>query len=243
MKTRLLHWQRVVMVALLVAFLAGCGEHTEPMPSANSTGEAVGGAVETNAPDTQPETMEQIVNDLFGSMDDGVYTNDALGVGCRISSDWTYYTEDEIAELNQTVVEMLSDPDVAMVDPDDLDTINCTVMFAGSSDGLANANITMTRLSVIEAYTLTEDVMADAALEQVLEAYGSMGFTNCTGSTEVRSILGGEHPVVIIEAYLNDIVLHQTEVVIKNGRYFGFITATSYIDDITDDILSWFYTI
>lgn len=264
MKIKSYFLQIGLVFVLLIAFLAGCGRNSESASNTSSTsntnslddilGDSFVGfydsvddvvlpEIESIDLDIQTESLTEIINGLFGSVSAGIYTNDTLSIGCKIGDDWTYYTEEEIMELNQTTLEILSDPDVAMVDPDDVETLNFIDMYASSADASANVNVGITRLSVIEAYTLTEEEIVAASLEQSISSYETMGFSDCVGAVEVCSFLGKEYPAMKMEATLYDTPIYLTQVYIKEGRNFGVISVSCFGNDITDEILSWFYTI
>ena len=40
-----------------------------------------------------------------GTIESGIYTNTFVGIGCQLSDDWTYYTDEQLAELSGVVAE------------------------------------------------------------------------------------------------------------------------------------------
>lgn len=36
-----------------------------------------------------------------GTIENGIYTNTFVGIGCQLSDDWTYYTDEQLAELSR----------------------------------------------------------------------------------------------------------------------------------------------
>ena len=40
-----------------------------------------------------------------GTIENGIYTNTFVGIGCQLSDDWTYYTDEQLAELSGVVAE------------------------------------------------------------------------------------------------------------------------------------------
>ena len=264
MKSKFHSLQLIILGVLLAALLAGCGSHSNRVSLADLFFEFMNEVDEVDPPEPEPTepvyeptfpvygpsdiedeagSIPQVIDDLFGTVDGGVYTNNTLGIGCEIAEDWTFYSEEEIMALNEVVLDILSDPDVAMVDPDDLGTVSITDMFATSPDNLSNVNVALTRLSVLEAHVLTDETIASASLEQVLKAYENMGFINCTGEIEICEFLGEEHPVIHIQASIGSALMYQTQVIMLDGRNYGVLTATSYGEDITAQLLGWFYAL
>lgn len=263
MKSKLHILQLIVLCVLIAALLSGCGSFTGRASLADLFFEFMDDAYEDTFPEDEPsepvygptfptfeppeiedgaDSVPQVIGDLFGTVDGSVYSNDTLGIGCEIAGDWTFYSKEEILEINETVLDILSDSDVDVLDPDDLETVSITDMFATSPDDLSNLNVAVTRLSAIEAHVLTEETIASGTLGQILKAYENMGFQNCTGEIEVCEFLGEEHAMIHIEASLGNMVMYQTQVIMLDGRNCGVLTATSYGENITAQLLSWFYT-
>ena len=40
-----------------------------------------------------------------GTIENGIYTNTFVGIGCQLSDDWTYFTDEQLAELSGVVAE------------------------------------------------------------------------------------------------------------------------------------------
>lgn len=40
-----------------------------------------------------------------GTIENGIYTNTFVGIGCELSDDWTYYSDEQLAELSGVVAE------------------------------------------------------------------------------------------------------------------------------------------
>lgn len=85
-----------------------------------------------------------------GEMNGGVYTNELLGIGCTLDSNWTYLTDEEIAEMNQSTYEQMSDEELrAAMD----DALVVQDMFAQADGGLVTISIG----------SAMEDIAADIA--------------------------------------------------------------------------------
>ena len=51
-----------------------------------------------------------------GTIENGIYTNTFVGIGCQLSDDWTYYTDEQLAELSGVVAESSEEMQKAMED-------------------------------------------------------------------------------------------------------------------------------
>lgn len=252
---RLSVWTGRTVCLLLVLCLVGCGDgqtdiveaaHNELAASTTDTAEETQAPEESAAPE-EPAQLEdsaevETVEELLGTTEDGVYTNEFLGIGCQLPADWTYYSEEEIMELNRTVLEVLSDLDSDTYDPEALEDQELTDMFATGPNGADNVNVAISKLNMIAALALSEEDIAEAAEENILGMYEQMGVTGCTSEMSVYSALGEDHPLLRIMMPLDDqVTMYQTAVIVKKGTYYGIITVTSPGEDISDEALSWFY--
>lgn len=131
----------LVMTALLVV-LTACGGEKE-------TGGTVAPPVEPEAP--VAGTMEAAAEEAFrpGEMNGGVYTNEFLAIGCTLDSNWTYLTDEEIAELNRSTTEQLSDEEMRAA----MEDASLQDMFAQADGGLVTISIG----------SAMEDIAADIA--------------------------------------------------------------------------------
>lgn len=84
----------LALMALLSA-LTACG---------GDSAEDVSGTLPPETPMTPEETEFQ-----SGRVEGGTYTNEFLSVACQLGDEWTYLTDEEIAQLNGEIGESLTD--------------------------------------------------------------------------------------------------------------------------------------
>ena len=73
-----------------------------------------------------------------GRVEGGTYTNEFLSVACQLGDEWTYLTDEEIAQLNGEIGESLTDEELS-----EMFSNGKTVqdMYAASADGTATINV------------------------------------------------------------------------------------------------------
>ncbi len=71
-----------------------------------------------------------------GTIENGIYTNTFAGIGCQLSDDWTYYTDEQLAELSGVVAESSEEMQKAMEDGK-----STYDMFASAMEGLVTINV------------------------------------------------------------------------------------------------------
>lgn len=249
-------WLGRILCLLLVLSLTACGEgntglveaaQNEVAGSAADTSDVPEITEETAAP--EPETLEdsaevEDVEELLGSTESGVYTNEFLGIGCQLPTDWTYYSDAEIMELNSTVLDILSDLDADTYDPEALEGQELTDMFATGPNGADNITVAISKMNAITAFVLSEEDIAAAVEENILTMYEQMEIEASTEEMGVYSALGEDHPLLRITIPLDEeTMMYQTAIVVKKGMYYGLITVTNPGEDMSDEVLSWFYSL
>ena len=90
----------LALMALLSA-LTACG---------GDSAEDVSGTLPPETPMTPEETEFQ-----SGRVEGGTYTNEFLSVACQLGDEWTYLTDEEIAQLNGEIGESLTDEELSEI--------------------------------------------------------------------------------------------------------------------------------
>ena len=128
----------LALMALLSA-LTACG---------GDSAEDVSGTLPPETPMTPEETEFQ-----SGRVEGGTYTNEFLSVACQLGDEWTYLTDEEIAQLNGEIGESLTDEELS-----EMFSNGKTVqdMYAASADGTATINVIFEDMGVLYGAALDE---------------------------------------------------------------------------------------
>ena len=86
-----------------------------------------------------------------GTIENGIYTNTFVGIGCQLSDDWTYYTDEQLAELSGVVAESSEEMQKAMEDGK-----STYDMFASAMEGLVTINVVYEDLGALYGKLLDE---------------------------------------------------------------------------------------
>lgn len=175
----------------------------------------------------------------LGTINGDVYENPYIGYGCKLEN-WTYADAEYIAQINNlSGVLMSSDIQKAMRESGAF-----TEMLATSPDKLSSVtiqyqDITATygeAFSVISLDTFVELVapMMPSALEQA-------GYKDVSVEAGVVKLGGDDHPGFIIHSSYFGMPCYQKEACIKTDDYMVFICVSSFTEDHTDELLSYFY--
>ncbi len=180
-----------------------------------------------------------------GSVENGTYTNETLGIGCTLDSDWSVATEEEIAATFGMAKELIEQAETG-VDLEDADTF--TDLYVYTDEGQKNINVQVQTLSALEGGAMgemSEEEILDnilPILEETMEsAYAGFGTVTCE-KADAR-FLGEDHKVITMVTTTQEANMYQKQAYLPHGRYVAIITCTSVGEDTTDEMLEFFYKV
>ncbi len=237
MKKRIL--AATLALVMLLALLAGCagGETT---PSAQPSVDEVLPSPEASEPADDGDGEE-----LFqaGTAEDGVYTNEMLGLGCTLDEEWTFASEEEIAATFGIAKELIEQAETG-VELDDAQTFTDLYVYADA--GARNINVQVQTLGALEGGIMgkiSEETLLDSVLpvleETMTSAYAGFGTVTCE-KADVR-FLDEDHKAISMVTEAEDMTMYQKQVYLPQGRYVAIVTCTSAGEDTTDEMLELFY--
>lgn len=219
-------------------------EISAPEEDATADGEIAEIAPDT--PDGEPADFREDAQDNeFGRISGGIYENTYFGVGCELDSDWTFYSSEELAELNGLAASAITDEELAAL------VENSGVqydMYAYAAEGLFSINVTIEKLNALYGIALTEDSYMDISMSSLETAFSSMeGAANPKIEKTTVSFAGAERSALKISFdYLVEdtaIPAYELIVCIKSGNYVAVVTFSTATEDYTDEAASLFYAL
>ena len=230
-----------LMLALSLVFaLTACG--SEPKGSVTSDNNSTSTPAPTAEPEKTPEP-EPEYNVEMGSMNGGTYENDFVGIGCKLDDSWTYYSEDEILQLNGLMVDSIEDEDLAR----QLSESDSFYDMLATTDDGSSVNVVLENLGLIYGHTLDASGYLDIALESLEDQLPLMGINTTTCEKVSFDFCGSKADGIYIVGTVSvegmEIDMYQRMACVKAGSYMTCITACSYFEDITTDILDMFYAL
>ncbi len=236
MKKRIL--TATLVLVMLLALLAGCA------------GGDPKGTVEplrSPAPEASEPAGDGDGEELFqaGSAEGGTYTNEMLGLGCTLDSEWTFASDDEIAATFGMAKELIEQAETG-VELDDAQTF--TDLYVYADGGARNINIQVQTLGAMEGGAMkqmSEEEILDNVLpileETMASAYAGVGTVTCE-KADAR-FLDEDHKAIAMVTTAQDTQLYQKQVYLPKGRYVAIVTCTSVGEDTTDELLELFYKV
>ncbi len=186
---------------------------------------------------TDLQTQPQEKDPQLGVFQNGVYTNDFLGITCRVDNTWSVYSDAQLAQLNGLVLDTMTDADLV----EQLKNSNVAHLFYAAADnGHRSVNIVLENVGLINGVLLDEKSYIALSAEQLPGALQSMGLTDVTAEETTVRFAGKTHAAITVQGFSGGIPLYEQTVCIKAGSYFGLVTVASYHEDATEELLKMF---
>lgn len=201
---------------------------------------ACGGDSAEDASGTQtPETPETPETAEFqrGQVEGGTYTNEFLGIACQLGDDWTYLTDEEIAQLNGEIGESLTDEELSEMFSNG-ETVQD--MYAASADGMATINVIFEDMGVLYGAALDEDAYINIVMPTLEDALRQAGMSDVQVEAGSMEFAGADHSTLRVTATISEIPIYELMLCVKEGNYMGVITLASYVEDTTEEMAAWF---
>ncbi len=239
----------LTVLALMLSLFVGCGSKEE---------EPIGGSVSANtpAPTAQPEpedkpepednpgkepAEEPAEEETFdtGVIIGGTYSNEFLGINCNLDSNWIFFDEAQMAQINGLTAESIDDEGIKT----QLEESGVIYdLYAMTIDGGGTINIALEDLGLIYGSILSEDGYADIAIKQLPEALESTGMSDVSCEKVTVEFCGEEHTAINVTGTMEGLELYETLVCIKSGKYMACITICTVGENRIDELLDCFYT-
>ena len=172
----------------------------------------------------------------LGETKDNCYRNDFLGLSCTLPSEWVFYTEEEILELNDIVKDAV-DEDVA----DKLENANIIYdMYASNPNDYSSVNVNMEKYSAVQIASLNLKTVLESQFETIIDTYENMGYTNVQIEYEKISVDGKEFDGAVITADIADYEFSSVVFCFKKGRYLANVTVGALSTEALESILGCF---
>lgn len=172
-----------------------------------------------------------------GRVEGGTYTNEFLSVACQLGDEWTYLTDEEIAQLNGEIGESLTDEELS-----EMFSNGKTVqdMYAASADGTATINVIFEDMGVLYGAALDEDAYINLVMPTLEDALMQAGMSDIQVEAGSMEFAGADHSTLRVTSTISEIPVYELMVCVKEGNYMGVITLASYLEDTTEEMAALF---
>lgn len=199
----------LVALLMVVVMLCACGTGSD-LPSDNSS-----------------------ASFALGKVVDNQYTNEFLGITCTLDEQWTFYTDEQIKEVNNITADML-DEDIAA----QLENANFVYDMMASSESGASVNVNIENLG-LSGVAMTAETYLSMQIDTLKTSLEQMGFSNVVIENKTYDFAGNSEEGVYVHASANGLTFEEAVVVLKRGMRFANISVGTVGGDI-DSILAMF---
>ena len=217
-----------LLAILMLASLCGCASGGD---SSNIRGEIVGGnaaPVETAPPATEPAFS-------FGKTAANTYKNDFLGISCTLPEEWTFYTDQQILEMNSLTGEFLDEETAKLVE----DAAIIYDMMAVKQEDGSTISVNLEKLSAVQLLALDIQASLEAQIDTIISTYENMGYTDVQVVSEKITVDGKEYDNLTITAKIMDLDFYAHCFAFRKGSYLANVTVCSMLEDSTATYLSY----
>ena len=164
-----------------------------------------------------------------------VYNHSYFGFKCVLPEGWSFYTDEQIAQLQGYTQDMMGQDYADIIEKSG----SAMEMFAAedSTGGLYTLNVVVEKLP---SAALSEEKYVESCLDKTKAALESAGFQIDVCKAATVQFVGKSHAAIEIHGSYMGVELYETLVVVKEGKYLACVTAGSYMENYTSDILGFF---
>lgn len=160
----------------------------------------------------------------LGTVSGSKYESEFIGIGYMLPSGWSFYTEDQIKEMNQYVEDK--------ADQNYLDLIkNADIvydMMATSSAGTDNVLVTLEKKPAATLDKIDLKQSLETSFKAFKTSFENMGYRNISHEITTVTIDGKGFDAMHINATYGGMKMYQTCIVIKCNGYLATIAFTTF---------------
>ncbi len=173
---------------------------------------------------------------IVGLVEGTSYYNEYMALCCDLYEDeWAVAGAEEASVL----VGLAAEPVSAEVLLDQVGVF-CD-FYALNSDGASSVNI-MVQMENEETLELTNEEFIRLNATSIAPALEAAGYSNVQIAEGIIGFADADYDCLFITAEAENIILYETQVIVRFGDYAMIITAASYGEDLTGEFLSYFYS-
>lgn len=187
--------------------------------------------------DSTPASQDEEFS--LGENDGLKYESKFIGIGCTLPKGWSFYTDEQIKELNNLTQEMAGEEFTEAIE-------NATVvydMYATSEDMASNCIVNLEKTNAVVLLALDVKDVYKNQQETIKAAYENMGAEDVTFEISTVTIGDKSFDCMNMSAKLYEVTLNQTMFCIKCNGYLASVAITADSAEAVADVLDCFYLV
>lgn len=238
----------VVLALILIAsmvFVTGCGKKDAPGPESmnNNTAEEPA-EEEEEAEEPAEEEISAVPSELLGTGTDSSYENEFFGFKFEAPEGWYVLSDEERGKAMGIASSEIDDEEIlAMFESTGyaMDFYAMDVQNGDATTGaFSNLNITIQDVGKLYGMLYSEKEIAEASIATVEQALAAQGATDVKVEVGESEFLGETCVSMTTQSKAGGIDMYQKQVYVKKGSAMACVTATSFAENKTDEMLANF---
>ena len=172
-----------------------------------------------------------------GTIEDNVYWNETMKIGCALDETWYFYSEEEIMEADGMTADMLEGKIAEMIENGGA----ITDMFAQNLETGATVNVVFDRVSLANSLLYNEKSYIEASTATLEEALAQLGIEDVACTIQEAEFMGQTHMILQITGLYSGVPVYEQVAVVKDGRNFIVVTIFSVLEGEAEEVLSCFF--
>ena len=229
----------VIIASVMLLSLCACGFDVPSQDSVRGD-QIVNNPTEFEAPIdsiTIPEEMEEEFS--MGETSGLTYESKFIGIGFTLPEDWSFYTDEQIRELNNFAIDASGEEMKEMVE-------NATLiydMFATDASGLNNVNVNLEKVNPLQLVGIDLKQNLENTVPVIRSSYENMGATLREYKVDTIVLDGSEFACLYTIVDFPAVTLYQCTLEIKCNGYLASLTVTSIDEASLSELLNFIYVV
>ena len=202
-------------------------------PSEDATNTPAGETVDTPTEETTEAEFS------LGAVEGLNYENKFIGIGCNLPADWTFYTDEQIKELNNVAADLAGKEYKEAMK-------NATIvydMLAASADMVSNINVNLEKVDpILLAVTDLSDYL-EQSIPMIKQGLENMGATVTKSEIGTVTIDGIAFDCLRITSNINGLTMCQLLFATKCNGYIANLTISTTSEVELQEIIDCFYIV
>ena len=216
--------------------LAGCNNESDKDQNAELATEST----------MSGEEIDALFN--IGKTEDNIYTNDFFGIKYTGTDDWRLLNEEQLATISSSIKDVLTNEDAKAALDEGKTSI---IMYAVARDKAKNASLTVEKHEINNTQDADMDAFLDKSVASLTENLPDQGFSDLEVTKTEVTFCGEPAKAIKLKAKYNvkdaadsskteEKDIYETMIYLFRGSYSGCVTATSFNEDNTGEVLKMF---
>ncbi len=224
----------LILVLIMVFSLSACGLVD------NIVGNYIRGTqyeVNTEAVEIPAETVAEEKDFSVGHVSGATYESEFLSIGCPLPDSWSFYSDEEIKELNNMATDLAGEEYEKLMKEATL----VYDMMASSNDQMSSLNIVLEKSNAAAVAMFDLNKNGDTIAQSAKSSLESIGFTDVNYTITTTEFLDEEAQCLKWDMKMGTVDYYEMQVFVKAFGYLATITVASDDLAVCENIIASFY--